>query len=125
MPGGAGVRGVDSRVSAAAIVALNLEVERTLMSHPDARLFNRIALAGFTDVSHTLGGSVQPLTGDRVRFLMDAGLGLRAEHRIGDTRFTTRFDLPLYVSRPELAQDRTATDDKFAFRWTFGFEPAF
>ncbi|HMH57322.1 MAG TPA: hypothetical protein VK535_13775, partial [Gemmatimonadales bacterium] len=125
MPGGAGVRGVDSRVSAAAIAAFNLEVERTLVSHPDARLFNRIALAVFTDVSHTLGGSVQPLTGDRIRFLMDAGLGVRAEHRIGDTRFTTRFDLPLYVSRPELAQDRNPGDDKFEFRWTFSFEPAF
>jgi hypothetical protein len=125
VPGGAGVRGVDSRVSAAAIAALNLEVERTLVSHPDAQLFNRVALAVFTDVSHTLGGSVQPLTGDRIRFLMDAGLGVRAEHRIGDTRFTTRFDLPLYVSRPELAQDRNPGDNKFEFRWTFSFEPAF
>jgi Peptidase family M1 domain len=125
VPGGAGVRGVDSRVSAAAIAALNLEVERTLVTHPEARLFNRIALAAFTDVSHTLGRSVQPLTGDRVRFLVDAGLGLRAEHRIGDTRFTTRFDVPLYVSRPELAQDRNPGDDKFEFRWTFSFEPAF
>ena len=41
-----------------------------------------------------------------IDFLGDAGLGLRADHRIGDTRFTTRFDFPLYVSRPELAQDR-------------------
>jgi hypothetical protein len=68
---------------------------------------------------------VQPLTGDRIRFLMDAGLGLRAEHRIGDTRFTTRFDVPLYVSRPELAQDRQAGDNELEFRWTFSFEPAF
>jgi peptidase M1-like protein len=117
-PGGAGVRGVDSRVSAAAIAALNVEVERTLVTRPAARLFNRIALAAFTDVSHTIGQSV-------VRFLGDAGLGLRAEHRIGDTRFTTRLDLPLYVSRPELAQDREPGDDKVEFRWTFSFEPAF
>ena len=124
-PGGAGVRGVDSRVSAAAIAALNLEVERTLVSRPNAALFNRIALAAFTDVSHTIGGSVEPLIGERIRFLGDAGVGLRAEHRIGDTRFTTRFDLPLYVSRPELAQDRDLGDDEFKFRWTFSFEPAF
>jgi hypothetical protein len=124
-PGGAGVRGVDSRVSAAAIAALNLEVERTLATHPEARLFNRIAIAAFTDVSHTLGRSVQPLTGDRIRFLVDAGFGVRAEHRIGDTRFTTRFDVPLYVSRPELAQDREVGDNEVEFRWTFGFEPAF
>jgi hypothetical protein len=124
-PGGAGVRGIDPRTSAGAIAALNLEVERTLVTHPEARLFNRIALAVFADVARSLGGSVQPLTGERVRFLGDAGVGLRAQHRIGDTRFTTRFDLPLYVSRPELAQDRSPGDDKFEFRWTFSFEPAF
>ena len=51
--------------------------------------------------------SDQPLTGNRLRFVGDAGIGIRAEHRIGDTRFVTRFDLPLFVSRPELAQDRS------------------
>jgi hypothetical protein len=124
-PGGAGVRGIDARVSTAAIVALNLELERTLRTRPSAHLFNRVALAGFTDLSHDIGGSAQPLTGDRIRFLADAGLGIRADHRIGQTRFTTRFDFPLYVSRPELAQDRRAGDGDVEFRWTFSFEPAF
>jgi hypothetical protein len=121
-PGGANVRGVDPRVSAGAIAALNLELERTLVANPENRLFRRIALAAFTDISHTLGRSLQP-SGDRIRFLGDAGVGLRAEHQVGDTRFTTRFDLPLYVSRPELAQDREPGDEKFEFRWTFSFEP--
>jgi hypothetical protein len=49
---------------------------------------------------------------------------MRAEHRIGDTRFVTRFDLPLFVSRPLLAQDRSPGDDQFAFRWVFSFQPA-
>jgi hypothetical protein len=123
-PGGAGVRGIDARVSAAAAVALNLELERAIRVRPVAHLFNRIALAAFTDLSHAMGGGAQPLTGDRIRFLGDAGVGIRVEHRIGDTRFSTRFDLPLYVSRPELAQDRAPGDDKLAFRWTFSFEPA-
>jgi hypothetical protein len=51
-------------------------------------------------------------------------VGLRAEHRIGDTRFVTRIDLPLFVSRPLLAQDRSPGDDQVAFRWVFSFEPA-
>ena len=72
-----------------------------------------------------VGGSAQPLLGDRIRFLGDAGLGIRAEHRIGDTRFTTRLDLPLFVSRPALAQDREPGDDQLAFRWMFSFQPAF
>jgi hypothetical protein len=124
-PGGAGVRGADARLSTAAIVALNLDLERTVLSRPETRLFNRVAVAGFTDLAHGIGGSSQPLTGDRIGFLGDAGLGIRADHRIGDTRFTTRFDVPLYVSRAALAQDREAGDDKVEFRWTFSFEPAF
>jgi Peptidase family M1 domain len=125
VPGGAGVRGADPRLSTAAIVAFNLELERTLLTQPSARLFNRVTIAAFTDLSHGIGGEAQPLTGDRIRFLGDAGIGLRAEHRIGDTRFNTRFDFPLYVSRPELAQDREVGDDKLKFRWTFSFDPEF
>ena len=123
--GGAGVRGIDSHLSTGAIVALNLELDQTLVARPLAGLFSRIAVAAFTDLSHTLGGTAQPLTGDRLRFLGDAGFGLRADHRIGDTRFTTRFDFPLYVSRPELAQDLEPGDGDVEFRWTFSLEPAF
>jgi hypothetical protein len=124
-PGGANVRGIDSRVSTAAMIALGLELERNLRSRPDAHLFNRIALAVFTDLAQGIGGSAQPLTGDPIRFIADAGLGLRIDHKIGDTRFTTRLDLPLYVSRPELAQDREPGDEEVEFRWTFSFEPSF
>ena len=124
-PGGAGVRGSDARLSTAGIVAINLELERTLLSRPSSHLFNRLAVAAFTDLSHGIGGQAQTFTGDRIRFLGDAGVGVRAEHRIGDTEFTTRFDFPLYISRPELAQDRSAGDDEMEFRWTFSFEPGF
>jgi hypothetical protein len=123
--GGANVRGIDSRVSSSAIVGLNLELDQAVWSRPSGRLFNRVAVAAFTDLSHAIGSSTQPVTGERIRFLADAGLGLRAEHRVGDTRFTTRFDFPLYVSRPELAQDRDAGDGEVEFRWTFSFAPAF
>jgi hypothetical protein len=123
--GGAGIRGAESRLSGAGIIALNLEVDRTILMQGEARLFRRVSLAGFTDWGYGLGSAVEPLTGDRIRFLGDAGIGIRAEHRIGDTQFVTRFDVPLFVSRPELAQDRGAGDDKFEFRWTFSFEPSF
>jgi hypothetical protein len=124
-PGGAGVRGADPRLSTAAIVAINLELEHTLLTRPSSALFSRMGLALFTDLSHGIGEMSQPVAGDRIRFLGDAGLGLRVEHRIGDTEFITRFDFPLYVSRPELAQDRNSGDQEFEFRWTFSFEPAF
>jgi hypothetical protein len=123
LPGGGGVRGIDPRVSTRGLAALNVELERTMVARPKASLFSRVALAAFTDLAQGIeDGSDAPLTG-RIRFLGDAGVGLRAEHRIGDTRFVTRFDLPLWVSRPELAQDRSPGDDAFAFRWVFSFEP--
>jgi hypothetical protein len=122
MPGGAGVRGADPRLSTAAIVALNLELERTLLARPQAGLFNRVALAAFSDLAQAIGGSAQPGLGDRIRFLGDAGFGVRVEHRIGDTRFVTRFDLPLYLSRPEVAPDASTGDDEFGFRWVFSFQ---
>jgi hypothetical protein len=124
MPGGAGLRGIDPRVSTAAVVALNLELERTVLARPHAGLFSRVSLAAFTDLGQAIGGSAQPLTGERIRFLADGGIGVRAEHRIGDTRFVTRVDLPLFVSDPLLAQDRAPGDDGLAFRWVFSFQPA-
>jgi Peptidase family M1 domain len=124
-PGGAGVRGADPHLSTATVVALNLELEHTVMTRPSSGLFHRMALAAFTDLSHGIGGSSRDFTGGRIRFLGDAGVGIRARHRIGDTEFSTRFDIPLYVSRPELAQDRTADDRELEFRWTFSFDDAF
>jgi hypothetical protein len=125
LPGGGGVRGIDPRVSTSGLVALSAELERTLVARPKARLFSRIGLAAFTDLAHGYDFVDDVPAAGRLRFLGDAGIGLRAEHRIGDTRFVTRFDLPLWVSRPELAQDREAGDDEFAFRWVFSFEPSF
>jgi Peptidase family M1 domain len=124
LPGGGGLRGIDPRVSTRGLAALNVELERTMVSRPKARLFSRVALAAFTDLAHGFQRDEDAPSSGRIRFLGDAGVGLRAEHRIGDTRFVTRFDLPLWVSRPELAQDRSAGDDEVAFRWVFSFEPA-
>jgi hypothetical protein len=106
-------------------VALNAELERTMITRPTARLFSRVALAAFTDLAQGLQRNQDSTFTGRIRFLGDAGIGVRAEHRIGDTRFVTRLDLPLWVSRPELAQDRSAGDEEVAFRWVVSFEPEF
>jgi len=123
LPGGGGIRGIDPRVSTSGLAALNVEVERTLVTRPKARLFSRVALAAFTDVAHGFEDQSDAALTGRIRFIGDAGIGLRAEHRIGDTRFVTRLDLPLWINRPELAQDRSPGDDEFAFRWVLSFEP--
>jgi hypothetical protein len=124
-PGGAGVRGADPHLAADGVVALNLELEQTLLTQPTAHLFRRVSAALFTDLSHGIGGMSEALANGRIRFLGDAGIGLRATHRIGDTEFVTRFDFPVYMSRPEVAQDRSPDDGKFEFRWVFSFEPEF
>jgi hypothetical protein len=123
-PGGGGVRGVDPRVSAAALLGGSVELERTMLRRPEGRLFSRVSLAAFGDAARVIGDGVEPIVGERLRWLADAGMGLRAEHRIGETRFVTRLDLPLWVSEPLVAHDRDAGDEEVAFRWTFGFAPS-
>jgi hypothetical protein len=83
-----------------------------------------VTAALFSDLSEGIGSMSQAPSNGNVRFLGDAGIGVRAAHRIGDTEFVTRFDFPFYVSRPEVAQDQSAGDGKFEFRWVFSFEPA-
>ena len=123
MAGGAGLRGFDPTLSASGVVAANLELERTVVARNQARLFRRVALAGFGDGGEFFADEATALT-DRNGFLGDAGLGLRAEHRIGGTSFVTRVDFPLYVSRASLAQDRHPGSDQSGFRWQFSFEAA-
>ena len=84
-----------------------------------------VGVAVFGDLSHAIGGAAQASLDDRIRFLGDAGIGIRADHRIGDTRFVTRVDLPIWFSRPEVAHDRSPGDGELAFRWVFSFQPAF
>ncbi len=121
--GGGNLRGFDPRLSTEALVAINVELERTLLRRRKAKLFNRVALAAFGDAGQGIGGETDPVLGGPIRFLADAGVGLRAEHQIGQTRFTTRADFPIWVSKPRLAQDRHPGTDQAGFRWTFSFEP--
>ena len=122
MPGGAGVRGLDPRVAGSAALGATLEVEYAVSQRAPSGLFHRIALAGFVDGG--LGNGDLDPGPDRLGSVGDAGIGLRVGHRIGQTSFQTRLDLPLWVSRPELAQDG-GPSDPIGFRWTFSFSPAF
>jgi hypothetical protein len=121
-PGGGGVRGADPHLSSDGVAAVNLELQQGFLIRERGGLFRKMELALFSDLSQGIGGDIQPLTGDRIGFLADAGVGLRAEHRIGDTEFVTRFDVPLYLSRPEVGQDRGPGDNPVEFRWVFSFE---
>ena len=77
-PGGGDLRGFDARLSMSGLVAINAELERDVITRPAARVFRRVALAAFGDAGHAIDDH-------SIDWLADAGIGLRAEHRIGDT----------------------------------------
>jgi hypothetical protein len=121
-PGGAGLRGLDPRLSSEHALGGTLELEYTVLRRAPGSLLSRFALAGFADAG--LGdGDLEPGR-DRLGTVGDAGLGLRSDHRIGRTPFQIRFDLPLWVSRPALAQD-DGPGSPVGFRWSFSFRPSF
>ena len=120
-PGDGNARGLSPFLSAPTLAALNLELDQTVLSRPRAGLFNRVGITLFGDV---LAGNGDLMTIDSdVNVTADAGIGISMAHRIGNTRFVTRIDFPLWVERPELAADPDP-DDPFAFRWVFGFQPS-
>lgn len=123
-PGDGNVRAVDARVSAEALTAANVELERSVLTRRQAKLFNRVALAGFGDAAVAFGEDGDPLTGDPARFVGSFGIGVRIGHRLLDTPFVTRFDVPFYLSRPEWSRNGRGADERFAFRWVVGLEAA-
>jgi hypothetical protein len=122
LPGGGNLRGFSPLLVTRGIAALNLEADQALLQRPRAKLLQRVAIAGFVDVARVFGGDLNPAGND---FLADAGVGLRALWRIGQSSVTTRIDLPLYVSEAGLAQDQNPGTETTGFRWTFSFAPAF
>jgi len=126
-PGGAGIRGLSPLAAANQAYALNGELEYAVLdrrSNQKAKLFRRIGLAAFGDLAFANGDLSATYGNNAVRAVGDAGVGLRINHTIGQTNFMTRFDLPLYVSRPALGVDGRHDGEEFRFRWVFSFEPA-
>jgi hypothetical protein len=114
MPGGGGVRGLAAGTTATGLIAVNGDVERSVLSLSKTRLFRDIRVAAFGDAA-LANGDVPRLGSTRASLVTDAGVGLRMSHCIGQTSFVTSFDLPAIVSRPRLAVNERA--QVFAFRW--------
>jgi hypothetical protein len=117
--GGLGLRGFAPFVSATWGVALNAEAALKLVTRPQKRVFSDVRVAAFADAAlldpQALGRAAAG----------DAGVGLRATHRIGPTRFVTRVDFPLLVTRPAAAVAGAAGDGAFKLRWVWSLEEAF
>jgi hypothetical protein len=123
VPGGANLRGFDPHTSSRQAYGLNAQIERTLVSRRGARLFSTVSVSLWGDAALADPPSGSAAYGP-LRGFYDAGLGVSASHRIGQTSFVTRFDMPLFVSQAGLAQDTDPTD-QVGFRWLFSFAPAF
>ncbi|HTO74165.1 MAG TPA: M1 family aminopeptidase, partial [Gemmatimonadales bacterium] len=124
-PGGAGVRGLSSLAAANQAYSLGGELEWNAFDQKGkGKLFRRIDLAAFGDAAVANGDVAAAQGSDGLKFVADAGLGVRIAHRIGQTDFVTRFDMPLYVNRPELGVDGSHPDEQVRFRWVFSFEQA-
>jgi hypothetical protein len=121
-PGGAGVRGLAAATSAGQGYGASAELEWDLLRRGSG-LGQRVAFAVFSDAALADGDLEAPGESGLVG-VADAGIGVRADSRIGRTPFQIRVDFPLWISRPALALDQPASSP-FAFRWSFSFKPAF
>lgn len=121
-PGGAGVRGLATAVSAAQAYGMSAELEWDLVRRASG-LGERVALALFGDAA-LADGDLVAAGASSLAGVADAGVGIRIDNQIGRTPFQVRFDFPLWISRPALALDQPGSPS-VAFRWSFSFKPAF
>jgi hypothetical protein len=107
-PGDGNLRGFEQSLSADRLIAMNLELQRTVLQ-PKTKLVSRVGVVLFGDGGYTgatrgiggIGDSTSLLPPDR--WLADAGVGLRLTHQVGSTTWTTRLDFPLFVSNAQWA----------------------
>lgn len=121
-PGGAGVRALRPTTAARQAFGVSLELEVDLL-RGDRAFGRRVAVGLFADAA-VADGDLDRGGANRTFGVADGGIGLRADHRIGETSFQTRFDFPIWVSRPDLAHDDGPGGSALGFRWTLSFVPA-
>jgi hypothetical protein len=126
--GGGNLRGFDAALSSEHRTALNVEVEATLLRR-EQPLLSRVALVAFGDVAHLgaargIGGDAESLVLRPAvrRTLVDAGIGLRMQHRIAGVAFQSRVELPFYVN--DAAWASTQRVERVSLkRWLVGVAP--
>jgi hypothetical protein len=107
-PGDGNLRGYNQAFSSDRLAAVNVELETTVFRTRQP-LLSRVGLTLFGDGGYV--GDARGIGGEgdassllpSDRWLADAGLGVRATQRIGRTTWTTRLDLPAFVSDPQYA----------------------
>lgn len=126
--GGGNLRGFDAALSSNHRTAMNVELLATLMRRPAASL-SRIAVVAFVDaarlgVQRGIGGDTESLVlrAPLRRTLVDAGVGVRMQHRIRGVAFESRVELPFYVNDAAWASTQR-TERLSLSRWLVGIAP--
>ena len=117
-PGGGDLRGFSPEISASWLVGANIEAGPLLIDRPRRRLFSSVSVVAFAD-----GALLDPHALHRAA-AGDLGVGLRAAHRIGPTRFVMRVDIPFVVSRASRAVGGAPGDNRFKLRAVWSLEEA-
>jgi Peptidase family M1 domain len=110
--GGAALRGYDWMAASDAVLAVNGELSRNLVSRRSRQGLS-VALNAFGDAASVKAPGVSPRRYDN---LGDAGVGLSVKGMFFDQPLTLRIDSPFYVTRPDLAIDREHNADRLAPR---------
>lgn len=126
--GGGNVRGFDAAIASNHRTAVNVEVVATVLQRQTAWL-SRVALVAFADAARLgeargVGGDTESLVlrAPLRRTLVDAGVGVRMQHRILGAAFESRVELPFYVNDAAWASTRRTERVSFS-RWLVGIAP--
>lgn len=126
-PGNGNLRGYAPGLGGRWIGAANLEIGKALFTaqRRSRGVLRNIELVAFGDGA-VVDSAAVPGAGTNLAVpLFDAGAGLRATFRVGETTFPLRIEFPLVVSKPAYAQDTHPGSDVVGFRWLFSFERSF
>jgi hypothetical protein len=111
--GNGGLRGYDPRVTVKEIMAVNVDLSRRLAEMRWGGTQLELRANVFADAAN-----VTFAEGDDEEIVGDAGVGLGLRGNIFDRRLDVRFDMPIYLSSPELAIAGKGTGKGVAWRWT-------
>jgi hypothetical protein len=111
--GGGGLRGYDPRVAASGLATFNIEGSRRLLATDGTPRALGLWINAFADIAE--------VDGPGLKALGDAGVGLAVRGMLFDRPIALRFDVPLYLSREDLAIDGQKDEKNVGFRWTFSF----
>ncbi|HET7790796.1 MAG TPA: M1 family metallopeptidase [Gemmatimonadales bacterium] len=124
-PGDANLRGFRPALGGRWAVAVNAELTRAVWTRPRGVL-RSAAIEGFVDAGVVDGRVLvaPPRSPGHVN-LYDGGVGVVTRQQVGDLAWTSRFELPLVVSRPANAADRRGAGGRLALRWQLSLAPSF